>query len=243
MNILLVMLIAVLLVWGIYLFLQRAPKYGPGLLVRLGLFIAFIALIIMALTGRLHWVLGILAGLLPLAKRLLPLFLLKFLPATGWGQAGPQQPTTGQQSNVETPTLRMILEHDTGDMDGEVVEGPHQGSRLSTMTIEQLGEFHTHCQLHDTEGLRLLESYLHRHREDEWQAWYSSQQHYSDNTGNAAMSFREALEILELEPDPTEAEIQQAHKRMMAKFHPDRGGSHYMAVKINQAKDLLLSRL
>lgn len=34
--------------------------------------------------------------------------------------------------------------------------------------------------------------------------------------------------------------IQSAYKKLLLKNHPDKGGSPYIASKINQAKDLLL---
>jgi len=57
------------------------------------------------------------------------------------------------------------------------------------------------------------------------------------------MSEAEALEVLGLRPDPEVSEINEAHRRLMQVIHPDRGGSQYLAVKINQAKDVLLNRL
>lgn len=54
------------------------------------------------------------------------------------------------------------------------------------------------------------------------------------------MSAKQAREILGLKEDAGKEEIIMAHKRMMQKVHPDRGGSDYLAAQINQAKETLL---
>jgi len=53
------------------------------------------------------------------------------------------------------------------------------------------------------------------------------------------MSRAEALAVLGLEEGATQEEVIAAHRTMMQKIHPDRGGSDYLAAKINQAKDTL----
>ena len=51
-----------------------------------------------------------------------------------------------------------------------------------------------------------------------------------------------ALEILGLKGEPDRDEIIKAHRTLMQRMHPDRGGSDYLAKKINQAKDFLLKK-
>jgi len=56
-----------------------------------------------------------------------------------------------------------------------------------------------------------------------------------------SMNQAQAYEVLGLQPGCSREDIILAHKRMMQKMHPDRGGSDFIAAQINQAKDILLS--
>jgi len=58
--------------------------------------------------------------------------------------------------------------------------------------------------------------------------------------GKQRMSVEEAIEVLGLKPGYTREDVIQAHRRMMQKVHPDRGGSDYLAAQINKAKETLL---
>lgn len=68
------------------------------------------------------------------------------------------------------------------------------------------------------------------------------------NPSQPAMNTKEALGVLGLEGDLTSGEITsqqviETHRKLIQKFHPDRGGNDYLAAKINQAKDILLKAL
>ncbi|KAH7930219.1 hypothetical protein BV22DRAFT_1001160 [Leucogyrophana mollusca] len=56
----------------------------------------------------------------------------------------------------------------------------------------------------------------------------------------AKMDRKEAIAILGLKDGPTlRNRLKDAHRHIMLANHPDRGGSPYLASKINEAKDML----
>ncbi|GGE52594.1 hypothetical protein GCM10011533_01290 [Streptosporangium jomthongense] len=64
-------------------------------------------------------------------------------------------------------------------------------------------------------------------------------QRHDQAPGNG-MSEREACDILGLTVACSREDVIMAHRRLMQKMHPDRGGSDYLAAKINEAKSVLL---
>lgn len=54
------------------------------------------------------------------------------------------------------------------------------------------------------------------------------------------MTREEAALILGVVPDASVEAIRAAHRTLITKNHPDKGGNDYLAAKINQARDVLL---
>ena len=147
-----------------------------------------------------------------------------------------------QMSSVRSAGLDMRLDLETGEMDGGVLAGRYEGRRLSELDFEALLAVAEDFR-GDAESLRLLENYLDRRfpgwREDV-QADRGARQ--GPAAGAGGMGTQEAYHILGLDPGAGDAEVREAHRRLMKQVHPDRGGSSALAAKINEAKDRILGR-
>ena len=147
-------------------------------------------------------------------------------------------PSPGQQSTVETPYLHMSLDHDSGGMDGTVRQGPFAGRALSTLGLDELLDLLAECARADEQSAQLIEAYLDRGPHPEWRETMRARGRAA--TGRGQMTPEEAREVLGVGRDATADEIKEAHRRLMQLHHPDRGGSTYIAAKLNLAKEVLL---
>jgi hypothetical protein len=146
-----------------YLLWQELKKCNPKrrrqLLLRGGVIGLVAVVLILALTGRVHWLMAAAAAMIPLAKILFGLLLRSF------------------------PFLQVWLKHR---------EGSHSGQATPPNTTD--------------------------------------------------LSEDEALQILGLKPGASHEEILLAHKKLIQKLHPDRGGNDYLAAKLNAARDILVRK-
>ena len=141
------------------------------------------------------------------------------------------------ESAVETATLEMRLDHESGEMRGQVRRGAFAGADLATLGLPELLDLLDDCRLADPESLPLLETWLDRLAPD-WREAASGSG--APPSAPGVMGRDEALAILGLAEGATPEEVRAAHRRLMRGAHPDHGGSDWLAARINQARDTLL---
>ncbi len=151
-----------------------------------------------------------------------------------------QKTPADRRSSVRTAALEMELDHETGGMDGIVLAGRFEGRELRDLDRADLLELRTDVR-DDGDSMALLDAYLDRRfagwREDT-ETDAGAGQAGPPRTGT--MSEEEAYEVLGLVRGADLAAIRSAHRRLMKDLHPDRGGSTFLAAKINEAKDVLV---
>lgn len=148
---------------------------------------------------------------------------------------------SGQATRVATDWLEMELNHDTGEMRGRVLKGMFEGKSLQELSDDDALSLYAEAGASDSETARLLEAYFDRRLGTGWRT--KAQENTSSQQrprSSSAMTRDEAYRVLGLSPGATEEEIRAAHHRLMLNLHPDRGGSDYLAAKINEAKEVLL---
>lgn len=226
------LLLAGAVLFALFTVVRRAKSKPPAdrrkYILTLTLTVLAGALVLLALTGRVHWIGALIGALLPFVRQAFPL-LIRLVPFIQQ-QRNAQAASGGKTSEVETPWLHMRMDHDSRRLSGSVKQGTFAGKTLDELSLEQLRELSLECQ-QDQESVELLNSYL-KHR------FGGTNQQSSRNTSN--MTRAQALAILGLEEGADREAIIKAHRGLMQKLHPDRGGNDYLAAQINQAKDILL---
>ena len=209
--------------------------------------LAGLLLLYLGFTGRLHPVAAIVGAALPFLTRVTSLVtrgaqfaaMFRFLKNMGLGAGAtaagaPNPPDT---SEIRSRYIHMVLFHDTGLIDGTVLEGQFENAKLSQLELAQLIDLLKEIQ-NDQDSMNLLIAYLEREHPD-WQSEADIRK--PPPASDTTMDEAQALDILGLDADASRNDVIQAHRRMMQKMHPDRGGSTYLAAKINAAKEILLT--
>jgi hypothetical protein len=218
-----------------YLFVNAEPARLARILKWTGIVVAGLVVVALAISGRLSLLLTPLLFAVPALRRLRTMF------------AGFRGPSAGTSSTVETPFVRMSLDHDTGRMTGTVLRGRFAGLRLEELGRADLLALLRECRAEDEESARLVEAYLDR-ADPDWHEDFAGAHGESTSgatppaRGSTDVTVEEAYEILGLSPGADAEAIRAAHRRLMKQLHPDHGGTDYLATKINRARDVLLNR-
>ncbi len=142
-----------------------------------------------------------------------------------------------RRSQVETRFVRMTLDHAAGTMTGEIIAGLGRGFRLDALEPDRLLDLLERWRKEDATTAVVVESWLDRNRPD----WRDSRETGKPER-HATMGREEALAVLGLKPDAEPSAVKDCHRRLMARIHPDQGGSTWLASKVNEARDTLLAR-
>ncbi len=206
-------------------------------------FVGILGLLLVALLvagGRLGWIVAALPFLIPLLLRGRAVWnrgkaYRRMADAARGGSGG----APGGTSDLRTRTLHMTLDHASGELGGRVLRGAWAGRDLNDLDLEAAAGLHDRCRTDDPESARVLEPWLDQRFGDAWRVMGAGRDAPNGDRGGA-MSVEEAARVLGVAPDADAETVRAAHHRLIAAVHPDRGGSDFLAAKINQAKDVLL---
>tara|TARA_Y100001934_G_C12279073_1_gene738948 strand:- start:723 stop:1433 length:711 start_codon:yes stop_codon:yes gene_type:complete len=233
LRLLLAVTVVIALIY-LWFWLRKTPTNQKGKAIKLILLYGFASMVlIMVISGRVHWLFALPGLALPWIQRAL-------LARQAWRMFRSSQPAkSGNKSKVETNYFIMILDHDSGDLSGEVLQGKYAGKQMIDLSMENLLELLVECKANDDQSAALLEAYLNRNYGDEWRS-DDAHENETDNLNAKPMDRREAAEILGIEEHSSKKIIKDAHRKLIQKLHSDRGGTDYLASLINQARDTLL---
>jgi hypothetical protein len=232
MPLLLGVAVLALLLWAANSFSKADPKAAARLLRNLGGVVVVLFAGFLLLRGEIGP--AITVGLVGLGM----LGWVSIWPATFGART---QKSAGQVSRVRTAFIEMELDHDSGSMHGRILAGAHQGESLDALDPQTLTGL---LGAMDADSRDLLAAYLDR-RAPEWREHAQSDAAAGSRRAPARgskMTEEEAYQILGIQSGASAQDISRAHRSLMKKLHPDQGGSTYLAARVNEAKDVLLSR-
>lgn len=210
---------------------KKTPKgQQKQLLKNYGSLIAIALLVIFIATGKLNWLIGVVgsAGLLIWRN----LFLLKKFAPFFFQLANKH---TGFSPVIRTKFLK--VQFSKNSLQGDVIEGPLKGRQLAELSSEDIETLSLYYKENDKESLLLLHAYIQQQNINPNSNQQNNNYH---EPSSQELSQKEALEILGLDDSAGREEILKAHKKLLQRLHPDRGGSNYLAAKVNRAKDILI---
>ncbi len=160
---------------------------------------------------------------------------LQFGPAWTWPAV------LGRAKGEQFATEHLDGQRDTksGALRGRVLKGFFTGRAIERLRTVELAHLWQDCRLADPQSAALIEAHLNR-LHPTWRDELARAEAEAPKGPDGKMTVAEAYEILGLAPGAGPDDIRKAHRDLMLRLHPDRGGSNYLAAKINEAKDVAL---
>jgi hypothetical protein len=260
-------LIGIAVFVGVGFLIRWISEAEPKDVRKIGVFVIVILIGLLAawllLTGKIAAMVAAIAAGLPFLARLMrfgflwPLFRRIFAASQKRAQPGSFGTRTsapGASSEIRTELLHMLLDLESGQMQGRVLAGTYAGADLDGLGLDDLQLLYVECCSATDQSQAVLEAYFERRPDCAgWQSWRygnenadGAQQGEGDEKGKSRsssasdMTVDEARKILGVGQNATRDAINQAYKKQIKAVHPDHGGSDYLASKINAARSLLL---
>jgi len=233
---LIALLLIVVLAVFIYKQFGRLSEAQKKRLLKVLLFSSLgVLLLVLALSGRLHWLVAAVGALIPLIPRAIRLALGIGPTVLPYFRRYQQN----KQSSMQTPFIKLQIDMLSGELMGEVLQGEFVGQKLQQLSLEQLQQLLALYRQQDANSANLLVAYLNR----AYPGWSGGSAGAGYTPSDTSMTEQQARDILGVPSSADKTDVIKAHKRLIQKLHPDRGGSDYLAVQVNQARDLLMSLL
>jgi hypothetical protein len=146
-----------------------------------------------------------------------------------------------RRTMVRTAALEMELDLATGALEGSVLAGRHEGRRLGSLDRKALIALRSEFSS-DPDSVRLLEAYLQsRFPAGSIDAEPDVGARKARPPAPRPMTEQEAYQILGLEAGASAADIRKAHRRLVQGLGSDVGSAAFLAARIDEARDVLLS--
>lgn len=198
-----------------------------------------VAVIIGVITGRVPIIAGLLAAVATFGRFGLrwgmPLVKLWFAKSGG-------------NATFRSQYLVMTINVGNGQMTGQIIKGQFADQSLGNLSEEDIQTLQRFFNEHDKKSYYLLSAYIRSRGFSSTFGGQSEHEHFdahnnqTPNTpaNSSNVSLNEAMDIFGFKAPPTKKEVINAHRRLMSKLHPDKGGSDYLAARVNQAREVLL---
>jgi len=151
------------------------------------------------------------------------------------------KPSPATVKRFRTTLLDVEIDQATGAIQGRVVAGRFARRTLGALSAHEATALWREARIKDPQCVPIIEAMLDR-IDPRWRELQGAHAQ-GDADAKGQITPKEAYNVLGLSTDATRADVQRAHKELMKRFHPDQGGSNYLAAKINEAKDILLARI